>query len=885
MFNKKGIIYICSLFTILSFSIVSFQTVFAAEDPLNPPFALPLENVFTVPNGANSHVENKIVTITDNKTSQVGSVFSTSNNLIDLTKDFESEMYIYIDGKADGMTFAMHHDLNALIQFNGSTGGGLGVYSSRLGRNSFSLDGKQLKNSFVVEFDTYFNGDWADAGIANNGYGHVAYAFPDKTETYRRYSTVYAQTDNYTKAVVKHNGLQVATAANALGNGKWKLFSMSWKAFDGTNNGKLTYQLEGFDAVTASIPKSTFGGATSVYWGFTGSTGGSTELAKVTFKSIPGLVNYSDSTSFTNSDGATITDTNPVSQDSEVTYHYTGKYDSGRQDLLKPVFNFTLDSDLTYQQGTFYVDGQAQTPTVNGNVLSFALNKNLSDKIANGNSSIDIQFKVKDSNTTANRTLGITDNVVAENLIQKSAYSSYNIQYIPIAGTGKLTFIQQNDENAIKNADLKTFLSSYSPTNATLTLIEDSENPISEIVKTIGPATIKIKITNDKNQSKTIDVPIFIVNDNISKNNKYIIYGENNEILAKNYPTTSDALKSWMLENAKLRLWEYTDTNVQELSNTSLNLDLSQLPTPSGSIRSGTYTTVVSYGNGTDTLSKNISTEIKKLPITITVKYLDDQDNNPIFSDALTSADLQSNLVFSATPEQSLVSILNEQLKSPYELERAGYKTVPKVEDYALESGNTADRPTEVPDTDLTLVYYYTPITLIYQEVSNVPFGSIDVKELSQNNKTFYPVKAQKSIGILSTKRKNNQLTNWNLNAKLENYDTLVDEDGEKLLGTLNFDKNSSGSTTSITLNSSEQQLLNRDELFKSSSLPLQHISLTNNEVTEGNTSSKGESNTSLKINLTDPEEQSKRPETYTGRIIWSLGDTPVLQNASDVGK
>lgn len=55
---------------------------------------------------------------------------------------------------ADGMTFTMHNDSKGYDAIGGR-GAGLGAYTGRVGSQ---IDGSFLRNSLVIEFDTYRNG-------------------------------------------------------------------------------------------------------------------------------------------------------------------------------------------------------------------------------------------------------------------------------------------------------------------------------------------------------------------------------------------------------------------------------------------------------------------------------------------------------------------------------------------------------------------------------------------------------------------------------------------------------------------------------------------------------------------------------------------------------
>ena len=311
-----------------------------------PPVSLPLDNVFAVPAGAHSFIEGNTVVITKDIKSQVGSIFSTEANKIDLTKPFQAEMYVYLgnkrDAAADGMTFVMHADKNRTVNFNGGTGDQLGVYA-KVGSYASHLM-EQISRSFVVEFDTYNNGDSMDRKVDRNGdKGHIAYAFPELISSYNLGGSG-------TVLSLNHSGLYYPT--DYLSNGEWHLFSINWDA----EKKVLFYNFDDAPMVSVPINPNVVFETNSVYWGFTGSTGGASQESKVAFKQIPGLVNVRSSMKVTK-DGVDITEAGISGVDGDVKVQYDLKYLSGKQNLLNPVFDLDLDSLLSFKPGTLTVNG------------------------------------------------------------------------------------------------------------------------------------------------------------------------------------------------------------------------------------------------------------------------------------------------------------------------------------------------------------------------------------------------------------------------------------------------------------------------------------------------------------------------------------------------
>lgn len=577
-------------------------------DAIEAPQSVPLDGIFATPTGADSKVEGNGVIITEKKANQVGSIFSTEANKMDLTKDFRSEMYINIDGVADGVTFVMHNEPEKTVKFSGLLGNGLGVYGTSKGSGVLDPNGGQLKKSFAIEFDTYYNGDAYDAGVLkSDDKGHVAYSFPDKASSYKLEGSIFS---------VVHSSVQYPS--NRLGDGQWRLLRLEWKAFSAIGNGILAYQYGDLDPVVVIINRDTFQSDT-VYWGFTGSTGALAEQATVAFKSVPGLVNYDERIEFLDADEKVVKSTK---QDSEVTVHYAGKYTGGKQNFLEPKYKFTLSPNQMYQPGTFYLNGKLVTPNVVGNTLSVPLGKNLSLL----DSEVDIKFKVKDINVTGDMTLPVTSEVAGVNFISNQE-ESYNIDYDAEAptGTGKLTFVDAGDTAAIENAlDNREFLIDYqdnvSPKEKIKITVKKGQD-FATIAKNAGPSNFNVTLTDESGNARDITVPLFIINGQVSMSTHYLMYAEDFSVSEKDYPKTEAAILALIRDKSSLKLWSYTDRSVTSMDNKLAGLDIKTLPNP---IVPGKYKVGAFYGLGTEKVEKDINTTIIQSFATIKVKHLMD---------------------------------------------------------------------------------------------------------------------------------------------------------------------------------------------------------------------------------------------------------------------
>lgn len=611
------------IFSALTFFVVGVPLQAEALGYIDAPQSVPLDQIFVTPKGANSYVEGNNVIITDKKINQIGSIFSTEQNKMDLTKDFYSEMYIYIDGDADGIAYVMHNDPDKIANFSGLVGAGLSIYGDKVVYGSPSqIGGKQLKKSFAIEFDTYYNGDSYDSGLnRNTDKGHIAYSFPDKLSSYKYTSP------STTITGINHSGLQYPTFK--LGDGQWRLLKIQWTAWNASNVGNLTYTFGDLAPISVPISRDTFG-TDSVYWGFTGSTGAFSEKAVVAFKSVPGLVNYTENVEFMNGKGQKI---QSITQDSEVTVHYSGQYTGGKQSMIQPTFKFTLSPNQVYQPGTFLLNGAPVTPTYINNELVVPLSKDLSATTP----LVDIQFKVKDTKVTDDAKLTLTAQAVAKNFISGKD-ASYDITYDREAplGIGKLTFIDAGDEQAITGApDYSAFLLHYeddfSPKDKIKINLKAGQD-IASIVKTIGPSSFQVTLTDEKGNARDVTIPIFIQNQELVKSSQYIIYGTDFSVAAKDYPKTEAALLTLIKEKADLKLWQYNELSANPIDKNKLNLTIGTLPKPPELAGAGIYEVTASYGLDSTKVDKTIKVTVTPSFATVKISFVDEK-NQPIIED------------------------------------------------------------------------------------------------------------------------------------------------------------------------------------------------------------------------------------------------------------
>ncbi|MNO64394.1 Legume lectin domain protein [compost metagenome] len=351
-----------------------------------PPAKIILENIFTTPTGSDSSIiDGSIVQITPASTWKKGGIWSTSNNLMDLTQDFKSSMYIYFGNRgkdaADGIAFVMHNDSRGTNALSPNNGAGLGVWASQ--NHNGPYDG--IQNSIAVEFDTHINNGGIGEGrfdVDSSAGNHIAWSYPGKSSIY----TDYYHFPDWTRTM-RHNSLEYT---GILSNDTWRRFEVEWNAA----NSMLSYQLEGTNKVNIPINVQDVFGSNQVYWGFTGSTGGDYALNQVVFETVPGLVNSKEKETIVRSDDSMDVNGASVYHGDELTYTITVEYLSGKQDWKNILGQTTINDYVTYVPGSLTLTDRNGTVPLNDALWSGnRLAVNLSDMNAD-NHEQSISFKV-----------------------------------------------------------------------------------------------------------------------------------------------------------------------------------------------------------------------------------------------------------------------------------------------------------------------------------------------------------------------------------------------------------------------------------------------------------------------------------------------------------
>lgn len=192
--------------------------------------------------------------ITPNLGAQHGSIWQSQS--IDLNYPFDLNFLVNLgnsDAGADGIAFVLQPQPTAL----GVSGGGLGAQG--------------ISPSVVVELDTYANGQYSDPY-----YDHLAIT---------------------SNGIMNHFGanslaapVQASLTNVNIEDGQDHEFRITWDP--GTQVWEVYFDCDLRLTYTGDIINQIFGGNPIVYWGYTGSTGGATNLQTVCVQSIANAASY-----------------------------------------------------------------------------------------------------------------------------------------------------------------------------------------------------------------------------------------------------------------------------------------------------------------------------------------------------------------------------------------------------------------------------------------------------------------------------------------------------------------------------------------------------------------------------------------------------------------
>lgn len=376
--KKRRINWLALIFSslLLLLGIISNPESVLADSIPSPPNSesVDITEFFTnIGDSKTSGTYSNVVEISQDQLYQYGGIWY--NHQIDLVEDFQMEMYVYLGDKrqswggADGISFVFHNDPRGLGAL-GSKGAGLGAFASK--RDDLPPLSptdpdyiSYIQNAWMIEFDTFHNGE-QEAGDSLLEY------MDDPDETYDAGHIAWRIPKSVTGATADgHNDLQWSSSIPLTDN-QWHRVYVVWDA----TAKKLTYQFgtdedgDKFSPVTVYLDPMTVFGSTKIWWGFTGSTGVSTNYQAVAITQLPydPLMHIEKSVrNITHTEfGPTHATTTGAIVDDIVEYKIEITNDTGSLKNIdaSSVLTDKLESNTEYLPGSMYIDGGPVTPSI-----------------------------------------------------------------------------------------------------------------------------------------------------------------------------------------------------------------------------------------------------------------------------------------------------------------------------------------------------------------------------------------------------------------------------------------------------------------------------------------------------------------------------------------
>ena len=178
-----------------------------------------------------------------------------------------------------------------------------------------------------------------------------------------------AYSTNNNSYTEEHSGVTVAPTY--LSNGTWRMLTVHWNAATKA----LTYDLEGVGTNTYVVSdlNAQFG-ATTVYWGFTSSTGGKYQENALAMTQIPTNVTSQAALSV---NGQEFSSAVEAVKNDQVRLRNTLNIDNDFIEDRQPQVSIDLPDELAYEENSLTIDGKkvaAKDLTQTGNHLTIALN-------------------------------------------------------------------------------------------------------------------------------------------------------------------------------------------------------------------------------------------------------------------------------------------------------------------------------------------------------------------------------------------------------------------------------------------------------------------------------------------------------------------------------
>lgn len=227
-----------------------------------------------------------------------------------------------------------------------------------------------------------------------------------------------------------------------LSNDTWRYFTVKWDS----KQSVLTYQLEGQPSVSVPIDVDDVFGAKEVYWGFTGSTGGSFEMNRIVFDEVPGLVDAKVKEDILDSKTNKSVVGTKVAGGTQLTYSLEANYIGGKQTWRNINVSSKIDSNVSYVPGSLRLKDSSgkETPLDDSYWKDGTLSVPISDMDLN-NPKQTILFDVKTNKVEQETVVGEHSNFYGDNYHTKTSESNYTISTITANKAPELSLNQENE--------------------------------------------------------------------------------------------------------------------------------------------------------------------------------------------------------------------------------------------------------------------------------------------------------------------------------------------------------------------------------------------------------------------------------------------------------
>lgn len=349
----------------------------------------------TVMDGKNEATPGTDVAALTSGTHQFGSLWSLDAGSFSLYRDQTISAWLYLGDQgvksAGGVAFVLQNDWRGIgampvkskDAIPAETVGVWGIDNDRHQSQPKALAETAIQNSWALEFDTGYNGDWGKSAVgqANAFDGaehgpHIGNNFPADPRTYtqRVFDKGLLNHKHYYFNMTHHGVIEDVNHPNFLANGQWHHVTLKWDYRAET----LSYAFDDRNPVTGERQPGRHDEARvfpfmldphqtgEVRWGFTATSGSQAENNLVVLENIPGLVSANANLTATNlSQARELTTNGQVLGGDRLQLDYQLKYVDGRQPWQNILANLALPTAFTPEAITItYQDAHLPPQTV-----------------------------------------------------------------------------------------------------------------------------------------------------------------------------------------------------------------------------------------------------------------------------------------------------------------------------------------------------------------------------------------------------------------------------------------------------------------------------------------------------------------------------------------